>query len=123
MDARSSSTVPASLDQLGTLSCVACEGIGTPFDDATAAAWHELLPEWTRDGAASIERTFRRKTFRAAFELAAKVADEADAQGHHPDLEIGWGRLTVRLTTHALGGLTQNDFVLAARVDQLAAED
>jgi 4a-hydroxytetrahydrobiopterin dehydratase len=121
MDARTSTTPPASLDELGALACVACEGIGSSFDEATAAAWHELLPDWTRDGTASIERTFRTKTFRAAFDLAALVADEADAQGHHPDLEIGWGRLTVRLTTHALGGLTENDFVLAARVDRLAA--
>jgi 4a-hydroxytetrahydrobiopterin dehydratase len=110
---------PASPDALNAMHCVACEGIGSSFDEATAAAWGELVPEWTRDGASSIERTWRFRTFRQAFDFAARVADLADEQGHHPDLEIGWGRCLVRTTTHALGGLTENDFVLAAHVDRL----
>lgn len=111
---------PASADDLNALHCVACEGLGSSFDLATAAAWGELVPEWTREGAAAIERTWRFRTFRLAFDFAAKVADLADAQGHHPDLHVGWGRCTVRLTTHALGGLSENDFVLAAHVDRIA---
>jgi 4a-hydroxytetrahydrobiopterin dehydratase len=110
---------PATADELEALGCVACEGIGSAFDEPTAAAWSELVPEWERDGASSIARTFAFRTFRQAFDFASKVADIADEQGHHPDLEVGWGRCSVRLTTHALGGLTENDFVLAAHVDRL----
>lgn len=110
---------PVSAEALDAMHCVACEGLGSSFDEPTAAAWNELVPEWERSGASSITRMFRFRTFRQAFEFAARIADLADEQGHHPDLEIGWGRCTVRLTTHALGGLTENDFVLAAHVDRL----
>lgn len=110
---------PTDAAALNALSCVACEGIGSAFDEPTAESWSELVPEWTRTGTTSIERSWRFPTFRAAFEFAARIADLADEQGHHPDLEVGWGRCTARLTTHALGGLTENDFVLASHIDRL----
>ena len=47
----------------------------------------------------------------------------AESQGHHPDLEVGWGRLVVRFTTHAIGGLSQNDLVMAAKVERLARRE
>jgi pterin-4a-carbinolamine dehydratase len=55
----------------------------------------------------------------AAFGLATRIALLAEAQGHHPELEVGWGRLVVRLTTHSVGGLSRNDIIMAARIDRL----
>ncbi|MBA3780078.1 MAG: 4a-hydroxytetrahydrobiopterin dehydratase [Chloroflexi bacterium] len=67
-----------------------------------------------------LRREFAFKSFNAAFGLATRIALLAEAQGHHPDLEIGWGRLGVRLSTHSVGGLSRNDFIMAARIDRLA---
>jgi 4a-hydroxytetrahydrobiopterin dehydratase len=106
---------------LATQKCVPCEGIGEHLDEAGAARYAELVPSWTREGTTTISRTFSFPNFRDAFGLATRVAMLAEDQGHHPDLHIGWGRLTATLTTHALGGLTVNDFVMAARIDTLAA--
>ncbi len=80
--------------------------------DGIDTAWHVAAGEITR------EFTFR--SFNAAFGLATRVALLAEAQGHHPDLEVGWGRLVVRLSTHSIGGLSRNDFIMAARIDRLA---
>jgi 4a-hydroxytetrahydrobiopterin dehydratase len=75
--------------------------------------------EW-QIGEGEIRREFTFKTFNAAFGLATRIALLAEAQGHHPVLEVGWGRLVVRLSTHSVGGLSRNDFIMAARIDRLA---
>ena len=74
--------------------------------------------EWQIDKA-EIRREFTFKTFNAAFGMATRIALLAEAQGHHPELEVGWGRLVVRLSTHSVGGLSRNDFIMAARIDRL----
>lgn len=66
-----------------------------------------------------IRRELTFKTFNAAFGMATRIALLAEAQGHHPELEVGWGRLIVRLSTHSVGGLSRNDFIMAARIDRL----
>lgn len=67
-----------------------------------------------------IVRELSFKNFTDAFGMATRVALVAEQQGHHPDFEIGWGKLTLTLTTHAARGLTENDFIMAARIDRLA---
>src|SRR3990170_8271701 len=64
-------------------------------------------------------REFGFGSFGAAFGLATRIALLAEAQGHHPDLEIGWGRLVVALTSHDVGGLSERDFAMATKVDRL----
>ncbi len=78
-----------------------------------------ISPSW-RVNDELLVREFAFRDFNAAFGLATRIALLAEAEGHHPDLEIGWGRLVVRLTTHSLGGLSRNDFILAAKIDGLA---
>ena len=70
--------------------------------------------------AGEIRREFTFRTFNTAFGLATRIALMAEAQGHHPELEVGWGRLVVRLSTHSVGGLSRNNFIMAARIDKLA---
>ena len=72
-------------------------------------------------GEGAIRREFTFKSFNAAFGLATRIALLAAAQGHHPELDVGWGRLVVRLTTHSVGGLSRNDFIMAARIDRMVA--
>jgi 4a-hydroxytetrahydrobiopterin dehydratase len=93
---------------------------GTPpltRDDAGELA-KGVAGEWQID-AGEIHREFTFKTFNAAFGLATRIALLAEAHGHHPELVVGWGRLVVRLSTHSVGGLSRNDFIMAARIDRL----
>lgn len=105
---------------LSARKCVACAP-GTPPLDASRAGelQAQLDPAWRRDGNRRLLRTFEFRNFRDAFGLTARIALLAEAEGHHPDLELGWGRVAVTLTTHAAKGLTDNDFILAAKIDRL----
>jgi 4a-hydroxytetrahydrobiopterin dehydratase len=93
---------------------------GTPplTKEAAASLAAGVAGDWQIDER-EIRREFTFKTFNAAFGLATRVALLAEAQGHHPELEVGWGRLVVRLSTHSVGGLSRNDFIMAARIDRL----
>lgn len=79
-----------------------------------------VASEWRVDGA-EIRRDYTFKSFNAAFGLATRIALLAEAQNHHPELEVAWGRLVVHLTTHSTGGLSRNDFIMAARIDRLTS--
>jgi 4a-hydroxytetrahydrobiopterin dehydratase len=76
----------------------------------------QLSSEWEIDGV-RLRRRMRFDDFAAAFATATRVALIAEGEGHHPDMAVGWGRLEIELTTHAVKGLTRNDFILAAKVD------
>ena len=78
-----------------------------------------LDPSWAREGTLRLRRELEFPNFRDAFGFVARLALLAEAEGHHPDIELGWGRVAVTLTTHAAGGLTDNDFILAAKLDRL----
>lgn len=88
----------------------------TPEEAGSLAAG--VAGEWQIDKH-EMRRVFTFKTFNAAFGMATRIALLAEAQGHHPELEVGWGRLVVRLSTHSVGGLSRNDFIMAARIDRL----
>lgn len=100
--------------------CVPCEGFETPFNKAEAEALMHQVPDWTlsEDGK-SIQRTFAFKDFAGAMAFADKCAALAEEEGHHPDLHVAWGKLTVSTWTHAIGGLSQNDFIIAAKIDKI----
>ena len=80
------------------------------------------VPEWQRTGNQKLRREFSFPNFRDAFGFVARAALVAEAEGHHPDIELGWGRASFDLTTHAASGLTRNDFVMAAKIDRLAQQ-
>ena len=80
----------------------------------------EQVPDWQledADGHHRLARTVKFKGFMPGVELVDRIAPIAEAEGHHPDLLLSYGSLTIRLWTHAAGGLTDNDFILAARLD------
>jgi 4a-hydroxytetrahydrobiopterin dehydratase len=79
------------------------------------------LPQWQRRGGA-IRRTFVFKDFPAAIRFVNAVARRAEKAWHHPDVDIRWNKVTLTLTTHDAGGLTEKDFALAAEFDQLAGK-
>ena len=100
--------------------CVACEGGIDPLTLKQIAPFVAEVPKWkVADDAKSISREFKFKDFKEAMAFANKVGDIAESEGHHPDMEVGWGRVGIRLTTHAINGLHDNDFIVAAKIDKL----
>ena len=90
----------------------------TPME-ATALLTH--LKDWTlAKDFKKISKKFTFKNFVEAMEFANKITPIAESEGHHPDLSIGWGRVDVELTTHAIKGLSENDFILAAKIDKIS---
>ncbi len=87
----------------------------TPNQIVSALA---TVPEWTRNDA-TISRTFTRKDFRDAIAFVNAVADSAETANHHPDITIQWNKVTLALSTHSAGGLTELDFSLAKALDGL----
>jgi 4a-hydroxytetrahydrobiopterin dehydratase len=78
------------------------------------------LDGWEREGE-TITKTFKRGDFVGSVEFVRQLVAPAEDMGHHPDLSVSWDEVTVSITTHAAGGLTESDFELAKRIDALAA--
>jgi len=77
----------------------------------------QLSAEWEVEKTTRLRRALRFATFSQAFATATRIALLAEAEGHHPEMTVGWGHLDIELFTHAVGGLTRNDFIFAAKVD------
>ncbi|HUO80598.1 MAG TPA: 4a-hydroxytetrahydrobiopterin dehydratase [Steroidobacteraceae bacterium] len=101
--------------------CVPCEGGVKPYTEAEArAALAALNGAWRLDAAARhLEREYRFKDFYRVMSFANAVAHVANREDHHPDLELGYDYCRVRYTTHAIKGLSENDFICAAKIDRL----
>jgi 4a-hydroxytetrahydrobiopterin dehydratase len=106
--------------ELAAQRCEACSG-STPrlLPDEVEALRGELAAEWTVAHHRTLCRRYRFKNFASAFAFAGRVAELAEQEGHHPDMRVGWGYLELEVTTHAIGGLSRNDFILAAKIDKL----
>lgn len=104
--------------------CVPCEG-GTPsLPDDQVAPLLAQLDGWNveeADGHRQLAKAYRFRDFVGAVDFVNRITPVAEAEGHHPDLLVTWGRVRVQLWTHAAGGLTENDFVLAAKIDRTVA--
>lgn len=102
--------------------CVPCEGGTPPMGRAEAEAALAALDGWTlSDDAAVISRRWPVKGFARAAQIANLAVWLAERQGHHPDIRFGWGYCEIAFTTHAAGGLTDNDLICAARLNALMA--
>ncbi|HLY64633.1 MAG TPA: 4a-hydroxytetrahydrobiopterin dehydratase [Chloroflexota bacterium] len=99
--------------------CVPCSGGMPPLPEARVQELLRQIEGWRVEGGKEIVKPFTFKNFVQAVEFVNAITPVAEQEGHHPDLEVGWGKVVVRLTTHAIDGLTENDFILAAKIDQL----
>lgn len=101
--------------------CTPCRGGIPPLTRPEAEKLLAETPGWTlSDDATRIERSFRFKDFASAMAFVQRVAELAEVEGHHPDLAFGWGYCRVVFQTHKIKGLHENDFIMAAKVNQLA---
>lgn len=104
---------------LADMKCVACRGGTPPMESERARQMlKELASGWELNQAGHLERTYAFKNFAQALEFADKVGAIAEAEGHHPDLYIAWGKCKVEVWTHKIKGLTESDFYLAAKADR-----
>ena len=109
------------MSELTAKKCVPCEGGIDPLTREQAQAlMGQLNGEWrlAEDGK-SIHREWKFRNFFHTMSFVNAVAHIANAEDHHPDLEVGYGVCRMKFTTHAIGGLSENDFICAAKVDQL----
>lgn len=109
------------MTKLSKKKCVPCEGGVKPLAEAEA---RKLLPELEQDwmlidGGRMLARTFNFKDFVETMKFVNKIADIAEEEQHHPDLSIAYNVLSIELMTHAINGLSENDFILAAKIDEL----
>lgn len=111
-------------DALTKKKCQPCEGIGKALDAARIKEYLPLTPGWVVDTEGKgIAREFVMKNFLAAVRAIGQIAEIAETENHHPDIHLtGYRKLKIYLTTHALGGLSENDFIVAAKINTLAME-
>jgi len=109
------------MSELRNRKCAPCEGGTQPLSRAEAQAlMQQLQPEWTlADDARSIRCELKFKNFFRTMSFVNAVAHVANAEDHHPDLEVGYNYCRIRYNTHAIGGLSDNDFICAAKIDAL----
>jgi 4a-hydroxytetrahydrobiopterin dehydratase len=101
--------------------CVPCRGGVPPLDaEQRAALLAELGGGWKVVDGHHLEKRYDFPDFKTAFAFVGRVAEVAEEQGHHPDVELGWGRVVLSIHTHKIDGLTESDFVLAAKADRVA---
>ena len=104
--------------------CTACRRDSPRVTEAEISELKPLIPEWTlveRDGIQRLERVFKFGNFAEALDFTNRVGALAEEEGHHPAILTEWGRVTVTLWTHKIRALHRNDFIMAAKIDRIAA--
>ncbi len=110
------------IEKLSTQHCAACEGEADGLSPEQIENRIEALKGWKLiDDGAQIRKTWEAEDFLAGMKLLNQVADLAEQEGHHPDLHLeGYKKVRIVLSTHAVGGLSENDFIMAAKIDRFA---
>ena len=105
--------------KLADRQCVPCQGGVPPLKGAALEALRKQLEDgWSVVNEQSLERTFTFRTFREALDFTNAVGEIAEEEAHHPEITLSWGKVTIRIWTHKIDGLTENDFFLAAKADR-----
>lgn len=109
---------------LATRKCTPCEGGTPPLPLSAAQVLFQELRGWELVDGNVLRKTVKCKNFMDAVSLIQRIAPIAETEDHHPNLHLtGYRKLTIELSTHAIGGLSENDFILAAKIDQLLSTD
>ncbi|HVT17703.1 MAG TPA: 4a-hydroxytetrahydrobiopterin dehydratase [Thermoanaerobaculia bacterium] len=106
------------MTDLTSKKCQPCEGGIAALRGEELERLHAQLQGWTVEEEKRLAKEYRFSDFRSALAFVNRVGELAEREGHHPDIELGWGRVKITLWTHSIGGLSENDFILAAKADQ-----
>jgi len=99
--------------------CVPCRGGVPPLAGAELEKFRMELPEWQVIGGHHLQRAYTFADFKSALDFVNRAGSLAEEQGHHPDIYLSWGRVEVKIWTHKINGLTESDFILAAKMSRL----
>jgi 4a-hydroxytetrahydrobiopterin dehydratase len=113
------------MGQLSEMKCTACRGGEPTLGETEIGELRPQVPGWQlveREGIKRLERVFGFRNFAEALAFTDRVGGLAEEEGHHPALLTEWGRVTVTWWTHKIGGLHRNDFIMAAKTDELSGE-
>lgn len=100
--------------------CIPCEGGIPPLDSARVAEYQKhIQPEWRLTSDSKISREYSFSDYRNTIGFVNRVADLAEEEGHHPVMHVYYSKVVIELWTHAIGGLSENDFILAAKIEKL----
>ncbi|MDQ3922783.1 MAG: 4a-hydroxytetrahydrobiopterin dehydratase [Actinomycetota bacterium] len=105
------------MTELANRNCVPCRGDTPPLKGEELEGLRQQVPDWEVVEEHHLRRAFKFKNFREALGFVNRVGELAEDQGHHPDISFGWGYAEVTVFTHKIDGLTESDFVFAAKVD------
>ncbi len=105
---------------LSEKTCVPCRGGTPPLKGEPLHSFSHQLPNWEVMHEHHITRTFAFPDFKQALDFVNRVGALAEKQGHHPDIFLAWGKAQITLWTHKVDGLTESDFIMAAKIDTLA---
>jgi 4a-hydroxytetrahydrobiopterin dehydratase len=110
------------MSDLSKKKCVPCEGNIPPFDTSEIHKYLKKVDGWDvkndEDKSFYLIKEFKFNNFKESQNFVNKVGDVAEAENHHPDISFGWGYAKINITTHAIEGLSENDFILAAKIDK-----
>ncbi|MAW64006.1 MAG: 4a-hydroxytetrahydrobiopterin dehydratase [Acidobacteria bacterium] len=108
------------MSELASKQCVPCRGGVSPLEGSELAGYQQQLGGgWQVVGGHHLEKEFQFDDFRKALDFTVRVGEMAEEQGHHPDIFLTWGLVKVTIWTHKIDGLTESDFVFAAKSDHL----
>ena len=107
-------------EQLADKFCAPCRGGVPPLNGKELKRLHDQVPQWKVVKSHRLQRDFRFPDFKQALDFVNRVGAIAEEQGHHPDILLAWGKAEVTLWTHKVDGLTESDFIMAAKIDRLA---
>jgi 4a-hydroxytetrahydrobiopterin dehydratase len=105
--------------ELAERQCVPCRGGVPPLAGAEIEKLLAQLEGWQVTDEHHLLKTYRSRDFRESLQFVNQIGELAEAQGHHPDICFGWGKVEVTIWTHKINGLAESDFVLAAKIDKL----
>jgi len=111
------------MNDLASRECVPCRGGVAPLSPAETTPLLAQLDGWRVEAGHHLVKTYGRADFATALDLVNRFGAVAEQAGHHPDLLLSWGRVEVRIWTHKIDGLSESDFILAAKLDDAAAGD
>lgn len=107
------------MSDLASRQCVPCRGGVPPMKGAEINEFANQLSSWEVVDEHHLKKTYKFTNFRDTLNFVIRVGELAEEQGHHPDICFGWGKAEITIWTHKIDGLTESDFVLAAKIDQL----
>ena len=108
------------MSDLAQRSCIPCRGGVPPLTEEQIRPLQKQVQHWKVVNNHHIEREFAFPDFKTALAFVNRVGDVAEEQGHHPDIALAWGKVGVSIWTHKINGLTESDFILAAKIDRLS---